>query len=227
MSKSNLQLPVVILLAGAALVCALAAQAPETSSVQPRVLITEAVDENRLVTLTEHIGSAVTSASDRGRVSDDVEIEHMLLLLRRPAEQEAALKKFLEEQSDANSPNYHHWLTAEQYGERFGPAQQDIAAIKTWLESSGLTVNTIYPNGVLVDFSGTAGQVDSAFHTEIHQVEDGGRRVFVNVSNPQIPAALAPVILCVASMNHVQPHPTKNIQSAMQVAAFKAYKPAS
>ena len=209
MGRSNLQFPVLFLLAGAALVCALAAHAPKTSSAQPRILITEAVNENRLVTLTEHVGSVVTSANDRGRVSDDVEIEHMLLLLRRPAEQEAALNKFLEEQSDPKSPNYQHWLTAEQYGERFGPAQQDIELIKTWLESSGFTVNTIYPNGVLVDFSGNAGQVDSAFHTEIHQAEDSGRRVFVNVTNPQIPAALAPAILCVASMNHVRPHVPK------------------
>jgi subtilase family serine protease len=69
-------------------------------------------------------------------------------------------------------------------------AQQDRDAIKRWLQSHGLKVNVDYTNGVLIDFSGTAGQVREAFHTEIHQLSVKGVKHIANMSDPQIPAAL-------------------------------------
>ena len=61
----------------------------------------------------------------------------MLLVLKRSPEQDTALDKLMAEQQDQSSPNYHHWLTPEQFGEQFGPADQDIQTITSWLESQG------------------------------------------------------------------------------------------
>jgi len=43
---------------------------------------------------------------------------------------------------------------------------------------------------MLIDFSGTAGQVRNAFQTEIHHLEVHGERHVSNVSDPRIPAQL-------------------------------------
>ena len=99
---------------------------------------------------------------------------HMLLQLQRSPEREQALGNFIDQQHDSSSPNFHRWLTAAQLGQLYGPARSDIEMVSEWLRSSGFTVNTVYPSGMLIDFSGTAAQVAAAFHTEIHN--SGGER---------------------------------------------------
>src|SRR5580692_10769035 len=81
-------------------------------------LIAAAVDENRLVTLNRDTRREATAQNDRGRVPDDQPLRHLLLQLKRSPEQQTELRKFLDEQQDPHSPNYQHWLTAAQFGER-------------------------------------------------------------------------------------------------------------
>ena len=50
-------------------------------------------------------------------------MEHMLLQLKRSPEQELAVQKFIDELQTIGSPNYHHWLTPQEFGQRFGLAQ--------------------------------------------------------------------------------------------------------
>ena len=63
-----------------------------------------------------------------------------------------------------------------------------------------------YDNGMLIDFSGTAGQVRSAFHTDIHQLDVKGVKHFANMSDPKIPAAFSQAVVGVVSMNNFKPH---------------------
>ena len=84
-------------------------------------------------------------------------------------------------------------------------AAQDLATITGWLKSHGFTVNRVYPNGIVIDFSGTAGQVREAFHTEIHNLEVNGAAHIANMSDPRIPAALAPAVVGVVSLNDFMP----------------------
>jgi subtilase family serine protease len=58
-----------------------------------------------------------------------------------------------------------------------------------------------------IEFSGTAGQIRSAFHTEIHNLSVNGTAHFANVTDPQIPVALAPLVAGIVSLNNFQPHP--------------------
>ena len=125
----------------------------------------------------------------------------MLLALKRSPEREQALENFIEQQQDSQSPNFHKWLTAVQLGQLYGPAQQDIDSVTGWLSSNGFTVNTVHPSGMMIDFSGTAGQVLAAFHTEIHSLSVSGKAHIANMSDPQIPVALAPVITGILSLN--------------------------
>ena len=78
---------------------------------------------------------------------------------------------------------------------------------QNWLKSHGFTINRVYANGLVIDFSGNASQVHGAFHTEIHNFEVNGKMRDANVSDPQIPAALALAVVGVVSLNNFAPQP--------------------
>ncbi len=177
----------------------------QAESVQP-LLITQSIDESRLVTLSGNTRPEAKAKNDRGAVADSLLMEHMLLLLKRSPEQERELDQLIEELHDKSSPHFHQWLKAKELGDRFGLANQDRQTIKNWLQSHGFKVNVEYPNGVMLDFSGTAGQVREAFHTEIHNLDVKGEKHIANMSDPKIPAALAPAVAGVVTLNDFKPH---------------------
>ena len=170
------------------------------------VLITQDVDESKLVRLGGNTRPEAKAAYGRGLVPDSFPMEHMMLQLRRSPEQERELLQLIDQLTDSSSPNFHHWLTAKEFGERFGLAEQDLATITRWLESHGFKVDVVYESGVLIDFSGTADQVSAAFHTEIHSLEVNGAKHYANMSNPKIPAALAPAVVGIVSLHDFLPH---------------------
>jgi hypothetical protein len=170
-------------------------------------MISEPIDETHLVVLPGNTrAEAQNPANDRGIVADNFPMTHMLLQLRRSAAQEQRLETLIDQLHDPNSTNYHQWLTATQFGAQFGLAAADIQTITAWLTQHGFTVNLVYANRMVIDFSGTAGQVQTLFHTAIHNVNVNGSARFANVSDPQIPAALAGAIAGVASLNNIPPH---------------------
>ncbi|HUJ33059.1 MAG TPA: protease pro-enzyme activation domain-containing protein, partial [Candidatus Acidoferrum sp.] len=171
-----------------------------------RALITHKIDESDRTALAGNMRPEANARNDRGAVAEDFPMDHMLLQLKRPPEQDQALQEFIDEQQKAGAPNFHHWITAQEFGEKFGLAQQDLDAITGWLKSHGFKVNVIYPNGMVIDFSGTAGQVREAFQTEIHHLEVKGEKHVANMSDPRIPAALAPAVAGVVSLNDFRPH---------------------
>ena len=173
-----------------------------------RSVMTEKVDDAKLVTLPGNVRSAALDpVNDRGAVQDALPLDHMLLQLKRSDAAEAALTVYLATLNDANSPNYHKWLTAETLGQQYGPAAADVNAVTTWLGRHGLTVNQVYANGMVIDFSGTAQQVDAAFHASLHQLVVKGEAHVANTQDPQIPAALVGVVAGVTSLNDFRPHP--------------------
>jgi subtilase family serine protease len=171
-----------------------------------RLLITEPIDETRLVRLAGNTRLEATPTNDRGRVPDSFPLDHMLLQLKRAPELERAFDQEIESLTDKSSPNFRHWITAQEQGERFGLAQGDLDSITGWLGSHGFAVNYVYPNHMVIDFSGTAGEVTEAFHTEIHYLEVNADEHFANMWDPAIPAALAPAVAGVVSLHNFKPH---------------------
>ena len=174
----------------------------ETGS-HARNLITQDVNENNMVTLHGNVRSEAIAANDRGAVADDLAMDHMLLQLQRSPEQEAALEKLIDEMHTKGSSNYHRWMTAPEFAARFGVSKEDVAKVTGWLTSQGFHVNVAYPT--VVDFSGNAGQVHGAFRTSIHNLDVNGVQHIANMSDPQIPAALAPAVLGIVSLNDFRP----------------------
>src|SRR5690348_6431248 len=186
----------------------------------PPSMVTRAVDETQRVSLRGNVVPMARAENDQGAVASTMQIDHMLLVLKRSPEQETALDNLIAQQADKNSPNYHKWLTPAQFGEQFGASDQDITAVTTWLGSHGFQVNSVANGRDMIDFSGTAGEIQEAFHTEIHSYRVNGQNHFANASDPQIPAALAPIVAGVNRLNSFRPKPMMR-----KLGAFKMELP--
>jgi subtilase family serine protease len=184
------------------------------SGVHGRSRIVQGIEETNRVALAGNTHPEARPANDRGRVANGFAMEHMLLQLKRSPEQELALQEFLDALQRKGSPDFHRWLSAQEFGGRFGVAKSDLDTVTGWLESHGFHVNVVYPSGMLIDFSGTAAQVHKAFQTEIHNLVVKGERHVGNISDPQIPAALAPVVAGVVSLHDFRPHAMHRLHKA-------------
>jgi hypothetical protein len=157
-----------------------------------RVLITKRIDETQLVRLWRNTRPEANPKFDRGRVDDNFAMPQMMLQLKRSPQLEAEFAQFTESLTDKNSPNFRHWMLADEQGEKFGVAQEDIDTVSKWLESHGFSIDGVQPNKMVISFSGTAGNIREAFHTEIHNLYVHGEHHFANMSDPKIPARWRP-----------------------------------
>jgi hypothetical protein len=185
-----------------ALATALQAQ---VSSIAPRIV--SPIDDQSLTTLKGNIAPVARAEFDKGRASASTQLRNVRLVLSRSQEQQAALESLMAAQLDKNSPEYHHWLTPDEFDRRFGAADSDIAAITAWLQSQGLTVEKSMSNGSSIAFSGTASQIEKAFHLSIHAFQREGIDYVSTVTEPKIPSALGPVVAGVAGLSTYAPRP--------------------
>jgi hypothetical protein len=182
----------------------------------PTIRIVNAIDESQLVTLKGNTIPAANAKNDRGRGSADLPMAGLTLVLSRSADQQAVFDAFVASEYDQSSPNFHQWLTPQQIGERFGPAQTDVSTISGWLATHGFAVKGVGADRMTIQFSGTVGQVESAFHTEIHNLLVNDNAHIANMTDPQIPAALAPLIVGIKGLHNFFPHPLHRIGSKVQ-----------
>ncbi len=191
--------------------------APESEAPTPAgsPLITQPVDEAQLTVLKGNTHPLARPQFDLGTAPASLPLQRMLLVLKRSPEQETALRKLLDDQQDKASSHYHKWLTPEQFGRQFGPSDADMQTITSWLQSHGFQVGSTKGRTVL-EFSGSASQVQEAFHTTIHKYIVHGEQHWANASDPSIPTALTGAVGGVLTLHnflnkpyvHFSPHPT-------------------
>ena len=182
---------------------------PAASLLAQRNRISRRVDNRQRVLLAGHIHPRALPENDRGRVDPSLPLPYVTLLLQQSDSQQAALDRLLAEQQDPSSPNYRHWLTPEEYADRFGVSQDDLDQIVAWLREQSLTVTSVARARNFVAFSGTAGQVESAFRTEIHHYIAAGKMHFANSTEPSIPAAFAGVVSGLHGLSDFRLRPPK------------------
>jgi subtilase family serine protease len=169
--------------------------------------VTQTVDDTNRVPLRGNVHPNARAQFDGGAVADAQPLTRIMLLFQRSAEQEAALRQLMDEQQSKGSANYHAWLMPEDFGKKFGPADSDVQAVTDWLASRGFQNIKVSKGKTVVEFSGNVGQVRNAFGTEIHKYNVNGKEHFANTSDPQIPAALAPVVKGVRSLHNFRAKP--------------------
>jgi hypothetical protein len=164
--------------------------------------VTAEVDDTNTVQLKGNVHPMARPEFDQGAVADSQPMTRMLLTLQRSAAQETALQQLMDAQQTKGSASYHAWLTPTQFGQQFGPSDADVQAVTDWLTKQGFQVAKVAAGRTAIEFNGTAGQVRTAFHTEIHKYVMNGETHVANASEPAIPAALAPVVRGVAALNN-------------------------
>jgi subtilase family serine protease len=190
-----------------------AAQSPATP------LIAGAIDEAKLVTLHGNVHPLAQDRYDLGPVPDSLAADRILLLLNRPVERQTALQQFMKDVHTRGSARYHQWLTPQQFGERFGPADSDIQTTVGWLKSHGFKVARVTKSKGLIEFSGTAGQLREALHTQIHQYSIHGETHYANANEISVPAALAALVRGISPLNNFRAQPQ------LQVLGRASYSP--
>src|SRR5581483_6706363 len=183
-----------------------------------RSRITAPINDSQRVTLTGHVHPRALPEYDRGRVTPSMELPRVTLSLRQSANQQTELDALLEQQQDPASPEYHHWLTPEEYADRFGASQADIDKISSWLQSQGLTVVGVGRGRTWIAFSGTAGNIGAAFRTQIHNYDVNGRMHFANSTEPSVPAALDGVIRAIHGLTDFRMKPLHTVVSRSSAA---------
>jgi uncharacterized protein (TIGR03437 family) len=171
--------------------------------------IASPIDDSHRVTLQGSVHPKAQPAFDQGPIATDQRLAYITLLLRTSDSQQSALENLLRDQQNPSSPGYHRWLTPEQFGDQFGFSQEDISAIITWLKSRGLHIENVARARNFVAFSGSAGQVQSVFQTEIHRYLEGGETHFANATKLSIPAALDKLVRAVRGVDDFDLMPSR------------------
>jgi pseudomonalisin len=157
--------------------------------------------ESDVVTMAGNLHPMARPEFDRGPLSDETRLDRIVLLMQPDAEQQKTLDALVQAQHDPKSPSYHQWISAQEYGSRFGASAADLAKVTGWLTGHGFTVEPIPAGHRAILFSGTVAQVADTFHTEIHRFTVGSAMHIANTQDPQIPSALAPVVAGILSLH--------------------------
>jgi hypothetical protein len=197
----------------------LIALAAPSAFAQAKPLITTQVDESNLVSLQGAVSPRIKGAQDLGEADGSQRSGRLLLILQRSPEQESALQSYLQQVHQPNSPNFHKWLTPASFGQQFGAADSDLEQLTGWLQAHGLAVAKVVAGKNAIEFSGTVGQVQTAFHTSIHTYKVDGEIHHANATAPQIPAAFNAIVAGVSQLNDFKAQPL------VKVAGQATYNP--
>ncbi len=156
--------------------------------------IRSAADTGARVALSHTVKPRAVRALDLGAAPSSQELKSMTIHFSLTDDQQAALKQLLADQQNPASPQYHKWLTPEQFGAQFGLSASDLAQVAAWLTSQGFTVNGTARSATFVTFSGTVEQANRAFGTTIHRLSLDGEDHIANLTEPTLPAAFSGVV---------------------------------
>jgi subtilase family serine protease len=177
-------------------------------------LVVAPVEPANRVSLVGHHPAWAAVQNDVGAVPADSLLGPFGLVLARSPQQQQAFDQFLREQLDPSSPNYHHWLTSVEIGERFGASQHDLDAITSWLQSQNLHLDSIANSRVRIRFSGPASAIGNAFGAEMRYYLVDGEQRFAIADEPKIPVALAGIIKSVTGLYSIDIRPLHGSGSA-------------
>ncbi|MGO8734397.1 MAG: FG-GAP-like repeat-containing protein [Terriglobia bacterium] len=182
-----------------------------------RPRITQPIDDTVVVRIPGSRPRVLDRTADLGRMDGSTKMRALFLLLKSSPEQEHGLQTLLDQQQDVSTPNYHGWLTPDEFGAAFGVGQSDLQQITDWLTNQGFAIQDVARGRRSIMFSGTASQVEDAFHTEMHNYLVDGERHISNSADISIPEALSPVVAGVVSLNDFKPRARQTRRLSVEV----------
>ena len=115
-------------------------------------------------TLPDHVPAMAAHLSAIGTLPTT---NRLNLAIGLPLRDAQGLDDFLAQLSDQTSPNYRHYLTPEEFTERFGPAEQDYQAVIEFAQQSGFTITASHDSRLLLDVNGSVADIQKAFHVTL------------------------------------------------------------
>jgi hypothetical protein len=114
--------------------------------------------------------------------------QQMRLSLSLPLRNQAQLESFLQQVYNPSSPNYHHFLTVQQFIDQYGPTAQDYEKVTTFAAAHGFTVTRTFSNRLLVNVSGSSSSVEQAFHVKMqsYQHPTENRKFYAPNTEPSV-----------------------------------------
>jgi subtilase family serine protease len=181
-----------------------------TAQIRVQDRIKGKIEPNITTVLSGNVHPLATAGHDHGRLPGSFRVERVTMMFKMTDMQQAALNDLLQGQQDPGSVNYHRWLSPEDFASRFGISAPDRNKVVSWLRAQGFTVNEVGRNGRSVTFTGSAGEIESVFHTSIHRYEVNGESFYANSTEPSVPAAMADLVLGFRALNsfRLKPRPS-------------------
>lgn len=209
----------------------LGTSATSAHAAAPQSRLGRAISDADRASVRQTIPSRALRAADLGEASSDRMLSSVSLHFNLTDAQQADLTQLLADQQNPASPHYHQWLTPQQYGARFGLSSADLTKVQTWLAGKGLTVTFVAPSMTYITVSGSVRQIESAFSTTIHSLSENGEQHISNVTDPQLPSAIANLVTGITGLNDfkprshamVQPHFTSSVTGTHYVAPGDFY----
>src|SRR5215475_14901064 len=169
--------------------------------------VTRAIEGRSTSVLRGHLHPLATAAADQGPVGPGFHLDRITMMFKPTGAQQASLATFLDQLHNPSSPEFQHWLTPEQFADRFGMSRADMDKIVGWLRAQGFVIEDVAPSRLWITFAGNARQVESAFKTEIHHYVVNGTSHYANAIEPAVPDALADVVLGLQSLHNFRVKP--------------------
>jgi uncharacterized protein (TIGR03437 family) len=164
------------------------------------------IDSSQRMVLTGHVHPLAVPENEVGRLDPATTLSNVTLSFSPTPDQQADLESLLVGQRTPGSPDYRRWLTPEQYADRFGINQSDLASITGWLQDQGLTVTAVANSRTWVAVSGPASRVEKAFQTEMHRYDVKGKQHFANSIAPTLPLQFKGIVRSIRGLNDFHPH---------------------
>ena len=156
-------------------------------------------------TLPSSTPKLVTSAQNLGPESGSKVISMTLWLQVR---NQAALDALTRQMYTKGSPNYHQFLTVEQFKSQFGPTDQAIQTVKDFAASQGLRVDSVSKSNLAVHVSGSVSDAQNAFHVQINRYQHNGTTFYAAVGTPTINHPAAAYVASVTGLHNLGAKPT-------------------
>ncbi len=164
-----------------------------------------------------HVPKAITSGQ-AGFVAALPASQHLKLAINLPVRNQADLDDLLQQLQDPNSPNFHKYLSVDEYTERFGPTQADYNEVVSWAQEKGFTVTNVAPNRRLVDVDGTVDVINHAFNLNMgsYQHPTENRQFFAPDREPTVDLTV-PMLQVTGLDNYTLPHRHLQLGSIAQI----------
>jgi len=185
--------------------------------------ITGPLDTRQMQAVPGNTHRLASAPFDRGVADAALPMNYVVMLTKPSAAQQTDLDQLLRDRQNPSSPNFHAWLSPEQFADRFGLSLSDQSKIVSWLTREGLAVHAPARGRNWIAFSGTARQISSTFHTSIHRYEVNGEMHFANASDPSVPAAMAGLVGGFTGLHDFRPKSQARLIGAPDFTSGKSH----